>query len=186
MPPGSIAEQIQEIGRRLNRLHFAAGNLRPVSHLHVTLLSLGDYSELEDEAVRRAMRGCEAVAAISHAFDLEFNRMVCWRGNRARIPLVLTQERRSLPLDALYQNTVIQLHRQGFGLPKKRFTPHVTTSYNRRSFPAEIVPATRWRTEELVLIHSFVGLTKYVELGRWRLGEPVMPDSAASGRRQAA
>jgi len=50
-----------------------------------------------------------------------------------------------------------------------RFDPHVTLAYGQdESFRRPLWPIS-WRTEEFVLIHSLVGLTEHVELGRWAL-----------------
>ncbi len=50
-----------------------------------------------------------------------------------------------------------------------RFDPHVTLAYGQEeSFRRSIWPIS-WRAEEFVLIHSLVGLTEHVPLGRWGL-----------------
>ena len=50
-----------------------------------------------------------------------------------------------------------------------RFDPHVTLAYGQEDrFRRPIWPIS-WRSGEFVLIHSLVGLTEHVELGRWSL-----------------
>jgi len=50
-----------------------------------------------------------------------------------------------------------------------RFDPHVTLAYGQEDgFRHQVWPIS-WRAEEFVLIHSLVGLTEHVELGRWPL-----------------
>lgn len=50
-----------------------------------------------------------------------------------------------------------------------RFEPHMTLAYGTgQDFRREVLPIS-WRVQDFVLIHSLVGLTEHVELGRWRL-----------------
>jgi RNA 2',3'-cyclic 3'-phosphodiesterase len=51
-----------------------------------------------------------------------------------------------------------------------RFDPHVTLAYEQEeSFRRPTWCPISWRSHEFVLIHSLVGLTEHVELGRWSL-----------------
>ncbi|RYF99230.1 MAG: hypothetical protein EON94_11715 [Caulobacteraceae bacterium] len=51
-----------------------------------------------------------------------------------------------------------------------RFEPHLTLAYGQEeSFRRPIRCPISWRSHEFVLIHSLVGLTEHVELGRWPL-----------------
>ncbi|TZG27505.1 2'-5' RNA ligase family protein [Sphingomonas montanisoli] len=52
-----------------------------------------------------------------------------------------------------------------------RFDPHVTIAYGMRDSFRRTVPLISWRSDELVLVHSLVGLTEHRILGRWKLGE---------------
>lgn len=51
-----------------------------------------------------------------------------------------------------------------------RFDPHLTLAYGQEQGVRRPVWPISWRAEELVLIHSLVGLTEHVVLGRWTLG----------------
>jgi 2'-5' RNA ligase len=51
-----------------------------------------------------------------------------------------------------------------------RFDPHVSLAYGQdEGFRHALVWPVGWRAHEFVLIHSLVGLTEHVELGRWTL-----------------
>ena len=51
-----------------------------------------------------------------------------------------------------------------------RFEPHLTLAYRQEeSFRRQTWVPIGWRSHEFVLIHSLVGLTEHVELGRWAL-----------------
>ncbi len=49
------------------------------------------------------------------------------------------------------------------------FNPHITLLYDRQGIEEESVSPVSWLVDEIVLIHSEVGDTKYHELGRWKL-----------------
>jgi 2'-5' RNA ligase len=52
-----------------------------------------------------------------------------------------------------------------------RFDPHVTIAYGaRETYRKQIWPIS-WRADEIVLIHSLLGLTEHRVLARWSLGD---------------
>lgn len=60
------------------------------------------------------------------------------------------------------------------GLPSRRgwkFNPHVTLLYDPQELRDEPIMPIGWRAEEIVLIHSLVGLTRHIVLDRWALIE---------------
>ena len=108
----------------------------------------------------------EVAASIRCApFTVMFDRLVAGTKSMLLVP--------SEPLDQLRMFR----ERLGFtlmrsGLPFRlegQFSPHVTLLYgNELTFETEIDPII-WTVEEFVLIDSFVGKTKHVEVGRWPL-----------------
>ena len=61
-----------------------------------------------------------------------------------------------------------------------RFSPHITLVYRKGDpFDWEIEPIS-WRAEELLLVHSKVGLTEHVVLDRW----PLASASSGQGRQR--
>lgn len=48
-------------------------------------------------------------------------------------------------------------------------TPHVTLLYDDRHVAEHAVDTIRWTVQEFVLVHSLVGQTLYIPLGRWPL-----------------
>jgi 2'-5' RNA ligase len=66
----------------------------------------------------------------------------------------------------------LQLAIAGVGIyPNRgfRFNPHVTLAYGQDEGFRHQILAIGWRSHEFVLIHSLVGLTEHIELGRWAL-----------------
>jgi 2'-5' RNA ligase len=50
-----------------------------------------------------------------------------------------------------------------------RFDPHVTLAYGQEEGVRRPILPISWRAQEFVLVHSLVGLTEHVVLGRWAL-----------------
>lgn len=64
--------------------------------------------------------------------------------------------------------------------PAYRFSPHITLAYRKgEPFDWEIEPIS-WLVEELLLVHSKVGLSEHVVLDRW----PLAGTSSAQGRQR--
>ncbi len=155
-----------ELAARMTGLQQELGLARPVpaDRLHLTLLLMPDYAHVPDGLA-------EAVAEEAARVRMPPFRVILDRAQGNGRNLVLQP---SEPIEALAmfrERLGLSLVRAGIELrPGYRFSPHVTLSYNdRERISAEIEPLS-WLVEEFVLIHSFVGLTKHVELGRWRLG----------------
>jgi 2'-5' RNA ligase len=54
-----------------------------------------------------------------------------------------------------------------------RFSPHLTLVYRKgEAFDWEVEPIS-WQADELLLVHSKVGLTQHIVCGRWPLAAPV-------------
>ncbi|ATE63065.1 2'-5' RNA ligase family protein [Rhizorhabdus dicambivorans] len=51
-----------------------------------------------------------------------------------------------------------------------RFDPHMTLAYGQDGGVRRPIWPLSWRAEEFMLVHSLVGLTEHVVLGRWKLG----------------
>ncbi len=55
-------------------------------------------------------------------------------------------------------------------LVDKSFTPHVTMLYDRRLVAEQTIEPVRWTVGGFTLIHSLLGRTEHIPLGRWALG----------------
>jgi 2'-5' RNA ligase len=50
-----------------------------------------------------------------------------------------------------------------------RFMPHVTLLYDRQTVDAQGITPVSWRVTEFVLVHSLLGQSRHIVLGRWPL-----------------
>lgn len=73
-------------------------------------------------------------------------------------------------LQAFREKLGCELLRVGLGRCVSRtFEPHVTLAYATALPAPETVAPIRWTAREVVLVHSLIGQTRYIGLGRWAL-----------------
>lgn len=138
--------------------------------LHVTLWKLGDYLNVPDEVVNLALSAGADVEMES--FDARFDHAgsVGEHGG-----LILTGKGGGMtPLHELRKALASRLRRaQGNHAGNPRFQPHITLIYGGNTpwayVPRQIVEPVEWRVNEFVLIHSLLGKTQHIVLGRWSL-----------------
>ena len=167
VPDADTAAQIHALAQTFKRENGFEGTLILPEHLHVTLFHLGDWAVLPDEIVRLAREAAASVAVAP--FEVAFARAESLRNSTGVYPFVLTGDAaawRDLH-DALAQ----ALKRAGLGgATQGVFRPHVTLLRDRlRAAPRKIAPVA-WTMRDFVLVHSLLGKTTHVHLGRWPLG----------------
>ena len=170
-PSAENAKRISNLGVGLKDLLGVEGKLRPESHLHATMYHVGTYRDgLPESHVSLAKRSCEAAALLSRSLEATFNRVLTFQGGEGRNPFVLSGTSNNSALHFLHKTLVAEFARQGFRVGRNsNFEPHVTLAYAKEpvgEVPIEPIGCT---VDELVLIHSLVGQTKYSVLGRWPL-----------------
>jgi 2'-5' RNA ligase len=160
-PPREITEVIGQVRDSLD------DRATPVTddRLHVTLLSLPEYDAVPDGMVDQLIEMAAGIEA--PRFRIVLDRLVCGAHSALLAP--------SEPVEGLRlfrERLGFTMIRSGFGLRLgRRFSPHVTLLYNNWRMFDETIDPISWQVEDFVLIHSHVGATKHVELGRWTLGE---------------
>jgi 2'-5' RNA ligase len=171
-PDPGTARRIVEIGNGLRRKHGMQGKLRPIGHLHISMHGLGHGSEMPDVVVEGLGETCGTVAARTQPFEVKFDRVFSFRNRPGNNPLVLVgNDHGNGPLKKFHQLLELQLvtDRLSPG-PNARFEPHITLLYDEKSLPPAPVGSVSWRVEEIVLVRSEVGATKYLRMARWPLG----------------
>jgi 2'-5' RNA ligase len=159
-----------ELAWGLRREHDLKGRPLAVERLHVTLQHLGDHSGLPPDIVAAA--GEAAVTVSARPFDVAFDRVVSFSGRPHNRPLVL---RGGAGLDELmvFQRTLgLAMTKTGLGRHSgSNFTPHVTLLYDGQRIAEQAVQTISWTVREFVLVHSLLGQTRHIALGRWPLGD---------------
>ena len=169
-PGYRTARQIIDLGIALRRTHGMFGRVRPISHLHVSLLFLGHASDVPETVVETVGHICKAVTAVTSPFEIKFDRVLSFRGQPGNHPLVL--------VDSNHVNDGVRnLHgllRAKFAKyvsSTPKFLPHLTLLYDKHKITPKPIEPVSWLVKEVVLVRSEVGATKYHWLGRWVLSE---------------
>jgi len=156
------AGERDRIGDLIGSLRIGGVPMR-LDRLHITILSL----VLDDVVPPGLIEEVVEVAAAVRmpAFRVIFDRLV--GGHRSALLLP------SQPLEALRmfrEKLGFALKRAGVAFAQGgRFTPHVTLLYGGQPMPEIEIEPISWLVEDFVLIDSFIGETKHVEVGRWPL-----------------
>ncbi|MEO3998364.1 2'-5' RNA ligase family protein [Mesorhizobium sp. CAU 1732] len=131
---------------------------------HISLLGLGAYDGIPRDRVAGVAKIAEG---FSHpGFDVSFDTLMRFRRSNA---VVLTGGD-----DGCIRRFRLSLHEAlragGLRVPGgSSFTPHMTLLYSTSPFEDCRVSAVQWRADKFFLIHSMVGDSKHVVLGRWPL-----------------
>jgi 2'-5' RNA ligase len=166
-PDAEARERIAEWSRDLRTRHRLSGDPVAPECFHVSLCHVDDYDGLPPKIVHAA---CEAAASLDFPrFRLVFDRVSSFPGKVGRRPLVLLACEGATALTALRQALLDAAARAGLRCQAKpSFTPHLTLLYGDEIAERSIEPIS-WTVGEFVLIHSLIGKTRHIPLGRWAL-----------------
>jgi RNA 2',3'-cyclic 3'-phosphodiesterase len=165
-PPGDSASRIAELARHLRSGKGLKGTPRPTDHFHVSLHDLGTHTGLPKGLVAAAI---EAAATVEvPPFDVTFDRVVSFRGGKNGRPLVL-QGGSLAALSAFHRSLGLALATTLHGYRPQRPSPHITLLYDEQGGAELSVEPISWTVREFVLVHSFVGQTRYEALAQWPL-----------------
>jgi 2'-5' RNA ligase len=167
---GSIAKFAQQIcGETRSKSKPHAAN-----RLHVTLQHLGNFAGgLPQERVDAAIKAAASIRM--EPFSVAFDHVLSFAPKPRPGPLVLGGSEGVVGLHTLHEALVRALQQAGFGddpavlSNATQYTPHVTLAYGMPWIAARPVDAASWNVREFVLMHSLLGRTRHVELGRWPL-----------------
>ncbi|AYV47846.1 2'-5' RNA ligase [Caulobacter flavus] len=167
-PPSPVAEAIAGRARDLKGgLGLSGAPLTP-DRFHVTLHHIGDYAGLPRGIVAQALEAGEAASSAA-PFEATFDQAASFN-NRGNNPFVLQGGEGLAELHAFQKALGLAMAHAGLGKQVARqFNPHVTLLYDRALAPETPTAPVSWTVSEFVLIHSLLGQTRHVVLGRWPL-----------------
>lgn len=167
MPPPAVAPAITELARQRQQVDGLKGRPLAPDRLHITLHHVGDFAGLQQGLLNRAMAAAASLAMLP--FDLQFDRVRSFAGRPGSRPFVLSGSDEGVAGVMAFQRTLCDaLRRQGFAIsPKQTFTPHLTLLYDDKLVPEQQVDPIGWTASDFVLIHSLLGKTVHIPLGRW-------------------
>lgn len=165
LPEPDAASCIFELGQLESAKHGLKGKPIAKQRLHVTLASLGHYSGRPEPVLAAADAAARTITAATSPFEVGFHRAGSFVGRPGNRPFVLRDDGSNSTLMVVQERLWVSLVGKG----RSGFTPHVTLLYDEQLVPEQDVRPVRWRVSEIVLIHSFVGQSRYETIGRWRL-----------------
>lgn len=164
--------RIVKTSQQLRDEHGLTGKSLSNDRLHITLHHVGDYAGGLPNGFVEAAQDVASTIAMS-AFDVTFDRAMSFAGSPRNKPFVLRgNESRAGGLAALmaFQKAFyLDMCRAGLQGPRAnaKFAPHVTLMYDSHGVPEQAVDPIRWTSHDFVLVHSLLGQTKHIHLGRW-------------------
>jgi RNA 2',3'-cyclic 3'-phosphodiesterase len=173
-PSEEAAIQIANISQNLRDEHGLRGKSLSNDRLHVTLHHVSDYAGgLPGGVVESAMAA--AANVVMPAFDVKFDRAMSFAGSPKNKPFVLRGDEAShgglAALMAFQKVFYLAMCRAGLQGPRAntKFAPHVTLMYDPLAVKPQVVEPVIWTAHDFVLVHSLIGQTKHIHLGRWPL-----------------
>jgi RNA 2',3'-cyclic 3'-phosphodiesterase len=168
LPDADTAARIHGLAGDLKRDKEFEGTLILPEHLHVTLFHLGDWNGLPADIVALASDAAAQIAV--PPFEVAFGRAESFRNRTGLYPFVLTGDKDAAPWQPLHAALGAALKGAGLGgATQGDFKPHVTLLRDsKRVAPFKIVPIA-WTVRDFVLVHSLLGRTTHIHLGRWPL-----------------
>jgi 2'-5' RNA ligase len=164
------AAQASQLAHRLRNELGLKGTPVALDRLHSTLFHLGDYDGTPGHILEAAKAAAAALS--SYAFPATFDRVASFDTRSNNRPLVLLGGEGVAGLVVFQRALGTELTRAGLArFVKAPFTPHVTLLYDGRLVPERRIEPIGWAVRELVLVHSLLGKTQHIPLGRWPLRE---------------
>ena len=171
-PSDEAIPQIVKTSQQLRDAHGLTGKSLSNDRLHVTLHHVGDYAGGLPVGVVEAAQEVASTIAMP-AFDVTFDRAMSFAGSPRNKPFVLRGNERHdgglAALMAFQKAFYLAMCRAGFQGPRAnaKFAPHVTLMYDDQGIPEQAVEPVSWTAHDFVLVHSLLGQTRHINLGRW-------------------
>ena len=103
-------------------------------------------------------------------FDVVFDRVESLGNASHGGPLVLAGAAALAALRQFQRALAAAMTDAGIGgYVRSSFRPHVTLLYDDKYVAPHPIPPIGWAVNELVLVHSVVGKSRHIVLGRWPL-----------------
>ncbi len=168
VPDVETAARIENVAHRLRLERGLSGAPLLMERFHVTLHHIGDYHGLPNGHVEAASRAAAMLAA--SPFEVTFDRAGSFDSRTSNHPFVLSSGEGAASLNTFRNGLADAMARAKVGRKMTaQFTPHVTLLYDRKCVEPLPIAPIRWTVREFVLLHSLLGQTRHIQLGRWSL-----------------
>lgn len=167
-PDAATAAGISALATDVGKRHRLDSRPHQTDRLHITLVHIGDWVGLPAATVESTLAAAARVRAAP--VDIALDEVMSFASRRSKPPVVLKSRQRNEALHALRAGIGRELAAVGLGrCVAAPFEPHVTLTYATQGIVAEAVDPVIWTAHEFVLIHSLLGQTRHIPLGRWPL-----------------
>ena len=164
----SAAVLAADAARQVSAEFGLRGKLIPAERLHVTLHWLQDHRSLPQELLDRAMAAGGGLHMAP--FGVVFDHIKSLGDVSHGGPLVLAGAAGLASLRKLQRALASEMADAGIGsYVRSNFKPHVTLMYDDKYVAPHPIAPIGWIVDELVLVHSLMGRSRHVVLGRWPL-----------------
>lgn len=167
-PDEAAAANLARTAQQLCIRHRIGARTVAPERLHVSLFGLGKHAGLPPGLVTALIEIAEEI--VIPPFDVVLDRAMSFIG-RPR-PLVLCGGEGIDRLMSFQRQLGGAIQDRGLGRVKMPYTPHITLLYDDRGIEAHAIEPVRWTVKEFVLVHSVLGRSRHIPLGRWPLRAP--------------
>lgn len=170
MVPAADAEAISRLFHDFRIRYGIQKHQIAENRLHVSLLPILAADCLPEQIIQLSLLVGSAVRFVE--FDLTLNRVLSFRSRQDEKPLVLAADIASAHTTDLLANHIRHTLSMVSGHPTYRtghINPHVTLAWAPQCVPEQLVPPVTLPVQEVALIHSHIGKSRYDILGRWPL-----------------
>lgn len=168
-PTADAATQVKGLAEQHRAAHGLKGKSLNTELFHMTLHHLGDFVGVPPHIVAMAM---EAGAAVDRPqFEITLDRIWSFDTKRGNNPHVLLGGEGVKALADFQLALGSAMAKTGLKPSKTQsgFTPHLTLLYDLQQIDERATEAVSWTANEFVLVHSLLGHTQHIALGRWPL-----------------
>lgn len=166
-PERKAAERIEGLALDCCEEFGLVGTLIEKERLHISLRGMKTCDVVP--AFMREKLETAANAVSMPSFEARFGRVMSFRRNAPKRAFVLVADGDG-GLRTLWQSLGIEMRRVGLWRHVgSSFKPHVTMLYDRRMVAERSVEPIIWTVRDFVLIHSLVGESTHIPLGKWSL-----------------
>lgn len=154
------------VGTDLRRRYRLGGTPRPRELLHMTLSgfkAVGGPDEDVDRRIETYRAACGRIRFPS--FDVCLDQVTSFHVGGGKYATVAVGGTGVHPAMALHDELRCLVEPGRAARPG--FTPHVTLRYDRQDIGRQAIEPISWTVREIVLVHSFVGRSRYEFIDRW-------------------
>ena len=162
-PDPEVAKAISRLTYRLRIGHELKGKPQLPYRLHATVHHIGVRPGLDANDVALAKGVAGKVKMVP--FRVEFNSVQSFSNGA----LVLRGDDGVVGLEMLQRQLGAVMEKAGLGEAPHHYTPHVTLLWDDHRVPDHPITPIGWWVREFVLVHSFLGRSRYEFLARFPL-----------------